>query len=486
MEGKGIELANKKRKYSKAEIREQLIEAKRQLEEETIKRIKAERSRDEETRERIIIQSRYTFMNNLVYIKSRDELMNEIKLAEFDNLLPSGGNISGSGTGSFIKDTESKTTSVAGGIQISKFCRKQVSGTEDEMHVKLIDISKEELLKPLRDICTNKELDFDTIVHEEISIINKIRAAIDWHTLNNKTSMSEEVVQSLFMLYADGLLKNLSRNKFSVEKITGFRLQANICVQSKNNKKFFAELHGKSDASIMFNENSCETLKQKLLHHRSITIEMKYLKLNGSPTQVASCTSQILAQVLAISKMRDSSEKTVVRAILSNFSKVRLAVGIKEKDSAISYYISTLSSDPVYLLGGIVLMQSRGLENIICKPENIKEDDFDYGEEENANDEEEEEQGEQDDNENIPRGMSLGANFSALDFSPPTQPQTDGGGKSKSRVPLKAINKSNSISMGDDMWEELRESRAAWLDEWDRNRQGPTYLCAKNLDKRIC
>jgi hypothetical protein len=250
MEGKGIESADEKIMTEIHDLKEQLEKLKRIGEEEKIKRIKAERLGEEETRKRITIESRYNFMNNLVKIKSRDELMNEIKLAEFDNLLPSGGNISGSGTGSFIKDTESKATSLAGGIQISKFCRKQVSGTEDEMHVKLIDISMEELLKPLRDICTSKELDFDTFVYKEISIINKIRAAIDWHALNNKASMSEEVVQSLFMLYADGLLKNLSRKKKSVEKNTGFRLQANIlCVRNKNNQIISTELvHGKSDA----------------------------------------------------------------------------------------------------------------------------------------------------------------------------------------------------------------------------------------------
>ena len=181
----------------------------------------------------------------------------------------------------------------------------------------------------------------------------------------------------------------------------------------------------------------------------------------------------------------------VVRAILTNFSKIRLAVGIKEKDSTISYYISTLSSDPLYLLGGIVLMQSRDLKNIILNLANISKDNYDYGEEENSDDkDEEEQQEEQDDDENIPPGISLGANFnfnfSAPDLPHPTLPQKDGGGKSKSRAPLKAINKSNSISMGDDMWEELREVRTAWLDEWDRNRQGPTYLCAKNLEKWIC
>ena len=282
MEGKGDDSANKKRNYSENDFEHLFNEEKR-------KRIEAERLKEEAERSKEEERRRFHFINNLVNITSRDALMYEIKLADFDNSITLGGDIAGSGTGSFIKDTESKATSVAGGIQMSKFCRKQVSGMDDEMHVKLIDISLEELLKPLKDRCIKQELDYDTFIQEETCIITKIRATIAWLTLNHNKGICEEVVQSLFMLYADGLLKNLKRNKFSVEKVTGLRLHTNICVLNKKNQIITKNLHGKSDASIMFNKKSShQTREQKLLHKRSVTIEMKHIKLNGSPAQVAS------------------------------------------------------------------------------------------------------------------------------------------------------------------------------------------------------
>jgi hypothetical protein len=51
------------------------------------------------------------------------------------------------------------------------------------------------------------------------------------------------------------------------------------------------------------------------------------------------------------------------------------------KDPAISYYISTISTDPIFLLGELVLMQSKRLEDFLLKIAKNAEDFIDYGDE---------------------------------------------------------------------------------------------------------
>ena len=423
---------------------------------------------------------RLNFINILEDIKDRDKLLAEIDLADFDISLSTGGAITGSGTGSFIEDAASKTTSLAGGIQISNFCRRQVHGTGDQMNVSLMNISRDELLKPLKDICAKRGLDYDSLVREEVEIISKFRAVISWLAEHNKAAMCEQVVQCLFTLYAAGLLKKISRSKFSVESITNRRLQADIFVNAKGKGIVSKTLHGKSDVSITFNSTSSRSPLENHLHERSVTIEIKHKKLDGTQSQVASCTSQLLAQTLAISKMRRSSEKIVVRSMLTNFSKIRLAVGIKKKESAISYYISTLSMDPLYLVGGIVLLQSKALEKIACSRTVVIDENHDYGEEENIHSDEEEYEEKND--ESV---MSLGGDFSSTSHLAPSRSQLTGKSNTqykKSRMAFKEIDRNIAISMGDDdQWEELREIRSAWLDKWERNRLGRSYLSAESL-----
>ena len=423
---------------------------------------------------------RLNFINILEDIKDRDKLLAEIDLADFDISLSTGGAITGSGTGSFIEDAASKTTSLAGGIQISNFCRRQVHGTGDQMNVSLMNISRDELLKPLKDICAKRGLDYDSLVREEVEIISKFRAVISWLAEHNKAAMCEQVVQCLFTLYAAGLLKKISRSKFSVESITNRRLQADIFVNAKGKGIVSKTLHGKSDVSITFNSTSSRSPLENHLHERSVTIEIKHKKLDGTRSQVASCTSQLLAQTLAISKMRRSSEKIVVRSMLTNFSKIRLAVGIKKKESAISYYISTLSMDPLYLVGGIVLLQSKALEKIACSRTVVIDENHDYGEEENIHSDEEEYEEKND--ESV---MSLGGDFSSTSHLAPSRSQLTGKSNTqykKSRMAFKEIDRNIAISMGDDdQWEELREIRSAWLDKWERNRLGRSYLSAESL-----
>jgi hypothetical protein len=114
---------------------------------------------------------------------------------------------------------------------------------------------------------------------------------------------------------------------------------------------------------------------------------MKYKNLLGSHSDVASCTNQQLLQILAVSKIRATKHRTIVRSIRTDFTRVRLAVGIKDgvseddKDPVISYYISTISTDPIFLLVGLVLMQSKRLEDFLLKIAKNAEEIFDYDDE---------------------------------------------------------------------------------------------------------
>ena len=345
------------------------------------------------------IARRNGFISLLNSITSRDKLIDEIDFAEFNLSSPNCVLKTGSGTDLYLKNTDSKLSSVDGCIQMSKFCRKQVHNTSDEMRVKLIEFSTCKLLKPLEDICRRKNLDFKNFVKEEVDIIEKIRNAISWLTINYENIMNEKIVQCLFTLYTAGLIEKLSQtNEFSVTNITGCRLEACILVRTElSDSVVEKKLVGKSDLSIMFLSPG-----STYLHERSITVEMKYRKLD-TEVNAASSTSQQLAQILAIHKMRNScesdcafSKKAIVRSILTDFLKVRLAVGFEDESSIFYYYITTLSNDPEYLLGGIILMQSEALKNIVL--ENIIEDSYDYGKDDNTDPEIQHDEQAEDDN----------------------------------------------------------------------------------------
>jgi len=473
---------SEKRKEAEARAEEaeaRAEEAAARAKEESEKRQEAEKAR-----------FRSEFINGLDEICDRDSLMSAIERADF------GGNESsdtsnGSRTGAFITDTESKATSRTDGIQMSKFYRQQVHGTSDQMDLKLMTFSDELLLKPLKHICQELEIDYDNLVSDELKIIEKIRSVLHYLSQKCEAGMSEQVVQMLFTLYVDGLFKKLRLEQFSVVSITGQRLEASISV-CVNGEIVSRNLHGKADVAILYDTGSDdETVKQQILHENSIIVEMKYKKLCGSNNEVASCTSQQLAQILAICKMRTSSDSsTIVRSILTDFSRVRLAVGIKEKSST-SYFISTLSSDPLFLLGGLVLMQSQDLKEVIsheCALNNVEDDDNGdecHDEANNADCGNDQDVGgtrvDQNNDTEKDSGMSLFCDFGSANKCSGAENETVHT-LNKSMSLRKTYPKSSGISMGDDdQMEQLHELRDAWLNEWDSARLGRVYLSTRNL-----
>lgn len=467
-------------------LQKKLRDAETRAEEAETRAEEAEKRAEEAERARL----RSDFINDLKDILERDSLMLAIDRADFDGKGSSDVS-TGSGTGLFISDNESKATSLTGGIQMSKFCRKQVCGTSDQMNVALLPLSEDELLEPLKQICLEMEIDYADLVLDELKIIRKIRSVLHYLVQKCKASMSEQVVQMLFSLYVAGLFEKLRLEQFSVKSITGQHLEANILVK-KNGKIVSRKLHGKADVGILYTTDSdYKTEKQQILHENSIIVEMKYTKLGGSCTEVASCTSQQLAQMLAICKMRTCSDSsTIVRSILSDFSRIRLAVGIKEA-SNLSYFISTLSSDPLFLLGGIVWMQSQDIKEVISNLRTLRNvEDYDYGSEDGERfDEGGESFDEASDTDNDEVGgnpeqygdKSLSSEFRAANTRFGSENET--AHTMNSVISLNKIYpKGSGISMGDDdQMEQLHELRDSWLNEWDSARLGQVYLSAQNL-----
>ena len=196
-------------------------------------RLAAEEKSEEEKAMRLAAEEkarRTEFIENLQSIWDLDKLIQEIDLADFK---PSElQEQAGSGTGPFINCNDSKATSVSGGtIYMSKFHRKQVHGTDDAMKVTLLDIPMDRLLEPLRKICSDVHIEADAFIRDEIDIVNKIRGALEWLMVHNPNAMSESIVQKMFVLYTDGLLKKLRLVDFKVHNINGITLQASILMK---------------------------------------------------------------------------------------------------------------------------------------------------------------------------------------------------------------------------------------------------------------
>jgi hypothetical protein len=339
------------------------------------------------------------------------------------------------------------------------------------------------------------EINYADLVSDELKIIRKIRSVLKYLVQKCKASMSEQVVQMLFSLYVAGLFEKLCLQQFLVKSITGQHLEADILIQ-KNDKIVSTKLHGKADVGILYTADSdYKTEKQQILHENSIIVEMKYKKLGGSCADVALCTSQQLAQILAICKMRTCSESsTIVRSILTDFSRVRLAVGIQEAGN-LSYFISTLSSEPLFLLGGIVWMQSQDLEEVISNLRTLGNvEDCDYGSEDGERfDEGGGSFDEASDTDNDEVGgnteqygdKSLSSDFRAANTRFGSENET--AHTMNSMISLKKkYPKGSGISMGDDdQMEELHEIRDSWLNEWDSARLGQVYLSAQNLHAKL-
>ena len=463
-------------------------------------RLAAEEKSEEEKAMRLAAEEkarRTEFIENLQSIWDLDKLIQEIDLADFK---PSElQEQAGSGTGPFINCNDSKATSVSGGtIYMSKFHRKQVHGTDDAMKVTLLDIPMDRLLEPLRKICSDVHIEADAFIRDEIDIVNKIRGALEWLMVHNPNAMSESIVQKMFVLYTDGLLKKLRLVDFKVHNINGITLQASILMK-KCDGQVALTLSGKSDVSISFDSSSSEAddsissnlsvSEKSILHPKSVTVEMKYQSLDGSDSKVGSCTSQQLAQIFAISKMRNISDGPIVRSILTNFFKIRLAVGIPE-GAVISYMISTLSSDPLYLIGGIVLMLSESLEDILKHPSDLLQEISDEEDDMNEQDLDDDEL-DVNSTENHLHVKSLNEAFTKLSSSEGGGYETfdnlsssrAGGDRGTSRGPLKQLD-TNILCMGDDDDDpviELNKRRQLLLKKWEAARLGTEYLCAEAL-----
>jgi len=497
------EAAKEKNRRIEAEIRaeNQRIEAEIRAAEERDRRIEAEK-RAEDLRiqaEKVALQS--NFINDLAGIKDRDTLLKRIEAADF-NSHESSGVSSGSGTISFIRDNDSKATSKAGIIQMSKFSRKQVSETEDHMNVKLIEITKDNFLHRIKKTCKKARINDEEFVAEELLIIEKLRSTLLALQAKRRAEMCEQVVQMILILYATGMFERLYPSQRSVKDITGQLLQTEISVVC-NGQIVKRRLHGKADVSIMVNSSfdASESEINKIINERSVTLETKFKRLDADHAAVASCTSQQLAQILAISKMRASELPTIVRSILTDFAKVRLAVGMKEgvcegvPNPAITYYISTLSDDPMFLLGGLVLMQSKMLEKFIRDKANVLYESYDYGDEENNDPGGGDDAEDYFDDQLCEQGhvKSLARDFRRSASGPSSSHHLAGGGKEstqkRGRAVINEIEKENmiSISMGDsddDGMQELREYRKQWFRKWDCERLGQVYLSAENLAKQ--
>ncbi len=408
-------------------------------------------------------------------ITSRDSLMSAIEAAKFedkvDELREKIPN-----TGDYANDDRSSTTR-GGGIQMSRFKRSQVAGTKDQMNVKstklpLYDIAKRYLSK--------KGLRIKKILAEEIEIIKKIRVALAWIHMDSSTKLGEKPVQKIFTLYCQGLLQKIS--DYGMYGVNSTDLAANIETFDSRNKLCQSRLSGQADVVIgkKFKDDENMELIKKILEDTSIIGELKssFGSLYYCKSGIGESTDQLLAEMLAISKMRKSEVgRNFVKGVLSDCFFIRMAFRYHDNFGKTFYAISSLYETPKdFVLSIIVLISDITIADI-CKFQDsaIIVDEY---EEDNANCDE------NDGDTGKPPRVNLfsSKNTRAGKSNNAANKQKINNSKNygSKRQPLKTMN-SNIILIGEDPREEERQADLKNLAEWEACRLGRTYLNSENL-----
>ena len=421
---------------------------------------------------------RYTFLENLTRnnFSNRKSMLDAMVLAEFKSI--GHPNNSTRSTDEIIKDTQSVHSYHPGKINMSVYKKRYSANTTDAMNVRRLNISRDGLMQPLKQICTEANIDYEDVISSEVEIIKTIRLSLIW-LKDNKIGMSEDAVQRIFILYVEGLLENLNRKDFKVITVAGTSLSASILVTNRLGKIVSKELCGKSDVCIAFGET--ERKISAILEERSVTVEIKYNRF-GTQGGIAACTSQQLAQIFAISKMRPQSivNKYPVRSILTDFMQLRISIGVNTEETGLQYIISSLYDEPEDFVAAISFLLSVSIDESIVASALVDIKDDDLGEENEGGDDFYD--GSEDDNDND-NDINEPDHTTDENTQPPRNFNNEISHESKFDSKL-LHNKGSSILsfLSDNHDASLeRKRKVQSLERWEDLRFGQPYLCAEAL-----
>jgi len=441
---------------------------------------KAEQSKEEaesRAREAQQLALRYKFAMDIddKTINSRESMMAAIQKANFEadqeelkEKIPQ--------TNDFAADDRSSTTKI-GAVKMSNFKRSQVAGTKDDMNVKVINLPLYEIAKKY--LKKNKK-NIKTILSEETEIITKIQVALTWLKINASVNIKEAIVQKIFTLYCSGLLLK-TMSDYEIYAVNSIPLNAEIETINSSNKKCKSDLSGKADVVIgkKLKDNFNTAGEKEILEETSIIGEMKpcFGSLYLCKSKIGDSTNQLLAEMLAISKMRTKAKmngSNFVKGFISDCFFIRVAFRYVSEGKSF-YAISSLNDTPELLALSIILLISDITVADICSIEGsiIIEDE----EEDSANCDENDFDGDK-----SVAGEKLFVSKSDVACNK-TNGNTNSNSKSYGtrRQHLKTRN-SNIIYIGEDPLVEERRADLQNLAEWEACRLGRTYLNAYNLN----
>lgn len=373
-------------------------------------------------------------------------------------------------TDEFVDDDRSSTTKT-GLIRMSGFKRSQVVGTKDEMNLKSVKLP---MYKIAKEYLSKRGLDIKKILNEEIEIITKIQTALIW--LENNTRMTREVtVQKLFTLYCSGLLEKISVG-YSIYAANSILLETGI-ETIKHNKRCNSRLSGKTDIVIgkTLKSKFDKVDKNKILEKTSIVGEIKpcFGSLYQCKSKIGNSTNQLLAEMLAVSKMRKSKKDIMfTKGILLDCFMSRIAFHYNDANGKAVYAISSLFDTPRnFVLSILVLISDITVADIHKMEGNI------------INEKDEEDSANFDENDCNEDGSFSKENlFITKTKGDEKRNKTKSNNKNNGtkRQPLKSKN-NNVIMMGEDPLVEERRADLQNLAEWEACRLGLTYLNSSNL-----
>ena len=343
------EIRNRQKLAEELKIKNQKLESTEERLENTEEELKIEKQKN----------LRVEFTSHLNGFACREELIAYIEKANFASSTDVVEKTIRT-TEDFIRNKSSVATSEPGVINMSKFNKKQLAGAADEMNLLALTISLGDLKQFSRRIFDLKGQIFDDFLTEEVKILNLIYDAIFWVANNNSSLWLESMLQKIFVLYESGLLRKVYEGEFEIYNANGITLKASVEVVDNSGVKLKKVLTGKTDVSIVKTSKDLSFGKEMLLQTSSICGELKRSfcssALAGTQCKINLCTSQVLAEVLAVSAMRGSN--TIVRSFLSDLFKFRIALLFKTNEVTRHYVISSLYDGPEAIVCCILFLVS--------------------------------------------------------------------------------------------------------------------------------
>jgi hypothetical protein len=296
-------------------------------------------------------------VSSLEQFRTRDGMMSFIREAKFSSTTTLSKRVFQ--TADFLAD-EKSSVSRTECIRMSSFHRRQVADTADRMDLFLLDLNeqlKDEVFKHHLPRFKSVEA-FKEVIDKEVIIIEQIRKVFCWMLDNRCNALNETLVQKVFVLYLEGLLKTITSN-MSVLSANNVELEADIEIVQSDSKKTI-KVCGRTDVALFKSTSDeesevettvCKASLNDLLKTDTIIGEMKVCDgfLSRQKSEIGLCRSQQLIEICALGKMREAvkedKDDKVVKSFLTDFFVFGIALRLLRGPCDVVYLISSLYED---------------------------------------------------------------------------------------------------------------------------------------------